>query len=219
MLLITENFQHQEMLVENTSAGKKWFIEGRVAQGGRQGVREDVNANGRIYLEEVLDMAMGKYISEKVSTKTALGELNHPSHPQVNPERVCVVFENIQKDGLHYTGKGQIVERSPLGQIIIGIMESGGRLGVSTRALGSLQELGGIKYVQKDLRFTAIDVVSDPSGQGCMVNGILESATFDMTEDGRIIQLAVDISKNKINEAKAIKAYAELMIEFANKGK
>lgn len=213
MKLITEQFLQTEAYQES----KNWYIVGRVAQGGRKGIKEDMNANGRIYTEEVLDSAMGKYIGEKVTTRTALGELNHPAHPQVNPERVCVVFENVTKEGLHYTGKGRIVNEG-LGKIVIGIMEAGGRLGVSTRALGSLQEIGGIKYVQNDLRFTAIDVVSDPSGQGCMVNGILESATFDMTEDGRIIQLAVDITKNKINEEKALRAYADLMTQFA-KGK
>lgn len=203
-------------LTENTSEGKKWFIEGRFMQGGRKGRREDMNANGRIYTEDVLDEAAGAY-SRFIPTGDALGELNHPSHPQVNPDRVCIVIKNLQKEGLHYDGKAQIVERSPLGQIVIGIMETGGRLGVSTRALGSLKEEGGIKYVQNDLRFTAIDVVKDPSGQGCFMKGIYESATYEMTEDGRIIELVIDYNKKKIDEAKAIRAFAQLMTEFGRK--
>jgi hypothetical protein len=219
MKLITETYMNGlEFLTEDTKGGKKWFIEGRMMQGGRFGVKEDMNGNGRIYEEHILDEAAGKYATY-IPSGDAQGELNHPAHPQVNPERVCVVIKQLKKEGLHWNGKAQIVERSPLGQIIIGIMESGGRLGVSTRALGSLKDVGGIKYVKEDLRFTAIDVVKDPSGQGCFVNGIMESVTWDMAEDGRIIQLAVDASTNKITEQKALRAYADLMFEFTNKGK
>lgn len=216
MKLITELYDEVELLSEETDKGKKWFIEGRFMQGGRPGVREDMNANGRIYTEEVLDSAATKY-SKLVSEKRAFGELNHPTHPQVNPERVCVVIESLTKDGLHYNGKARITEGTPMGQIVIGIMEAGGRLGVSTRALGSLVEKGGIKYVQPDLRFSAVDVVSDPSGQGCFVKGIMESVTYEMTEDGQIIELVQDVIKKKIDEEKALKAFADLMLKFGRK--
>lgn len=217
MLLITETFDNVEMLIENSKEGKSWHIGGRFMQGGRKGVREDMNANGRIYTEDVLDSAAENYINTKVSKKQAFGEMNHPPRPNVDPERVCIVIKELSKDGMHYNGKAQIVERSPLGQIIIGIMEAGGQLGVSTRALGTLKEESGIKYVQKDLKFSAIDVVSDPSGQNCFVNGIMESVNYEMTDDGRIIQLVVDYTKNKINEEKALKAFSELMIHFSRK--
>ncbi len=217
MKLITETFYDVEPLIENTAEGKFHFITGRFMQGGRKGVREDINGNGRIYLESVLDGAAGHYKNNYVTQKRAFGEMNHPPRPNVDPERVCIVIKELVKDGLHYNGKAQIVERSPLGQIIIGIQEAGGQLGVSTRALGSLKEEGGIKYVQPDLKFTAIDVVSDPSGQNCFVQGIMESVTYDMTQDGRIIELAVDYTKKKINEEKALKAFAELMVKFGKK--
>jgi hypothetical protein len=214
--LITEQYDDVEMLVEDSGEGKKWYIEGRFCQGGRTGVREDMNANGRIYTEEVLDGAMSKY-STLIKEHRAFGELNHPSHPQVNPERVCIVIEQMTKDGMHYNGKARITEKTPMGQIVIGIQEAGGRLGISTRALGSLKESGGIKYVQSDLRFSAADVVSDPSGQGCFVNGIMESVTYDMTEDGRIIELVQDVVKKKITEEKALKAWADLMLKFGKR--
>lgn len=216
--LITETYMNDlEFLTEDSKGGKKWFIEGRMMQGGRKGVREDMNANGRIYTEDILDEAASIY-SRLIPSGDAQGELNHPPTPIVNPERVCIVVKELNKNGLHYDGKAQIVERSPLGQIIIGIMETGGRLGVSTRALGSLKEDNGIKYVQPDLKFTAIDVVKDPSGQNCFVKGIYESANFEMTQDGTIIELAVDhLVKNKINEEKAMKALADLIYKFGSK--
>jgi hypothetical protein len=217
MKLITETYDNVEMIVENTNSGKAHYISGRFMQGGRKGIREDMNANGRIYEEHVLDSAASRYINEYISKGRAFGELNHPPRPTIDPERVVVVIKELNKDGLHYNGKAQIVERSPLGQTIIGIMEAGGVIGVSTRALGTLKEENGIKYVQPDLRFSAVDVVSDPSGQGCFVNGILESVNYDLAEDGTIIQLAVDYTKKKINEEKAMKAFAELMSKFGSR--
>lgn len=219
MKLIVEQFDVIESLVENTTEGKKWYLEGRYMQGGREGVKEDCNANGRIYTESVLDSAAGRYIREKVANKTALGELSHPVHPQINPDRVCLVVESLTKDGLHYNGKARITEGTPMGQIVIGILEAGGRLGVSTRALGSLREFKGIKHVNPDLMFSAVDCVTDPSGKGCLQNFVNESENFnwEIMEDGTILQLTRDIVKNKINESKAMKAFSELMIKFGQK--
>ena len=217
MKLIVETVDTVEVLTEDTGTGKKWYLEGRYMQGGREGVKEDCNKNGRIYTEAVLDKAANKYIADKVNNKTAFGELNHPQSATVNSDRVCIVIESLTKDGLHYNGKARIADKTPTGQIVCGILEAGGRLGVSTRALGTLREVNGIKHVNNDLHFSAIDVVNDPSGQGCMMNHIMESVNYALLEDGTIIQLAVDVTKNKITEAKALKAFSELMIKFGQK--
>ncbi len=227
MKLITEVLDDVSLLTEQTDKGSIKFIAGRYLQGGRRGVKEDVNGNGRIYTEDVLDSAANKFIEEKVKKNIGFGEMNHPSRATVDPERVCIVIKELSKDGLHYNGKSQIVERNPLGQIIIGIMESGGKIGVSSRALGSIKEEGGIKYVQPDLMFTAIDVVGEPSGQGCFVNGILEDVSFHLSNDGRIVEvkdmvnsgelnnMIEDAVKHKVDEAILLDAYALLIKKFS----
>lgn len=208
MQLITEVSDQIETLIENTSTGRKYMLEGLFAVGDQK------NANGRIYESKVLHPAMNRYVNEKVSAGRGFGELNHPQTPQVNFERVVMVIESMKESGSNWTGRAKIVNEG-LGKIVVGIMDAGGRIGVSTRALGTLRESNGVKYVNSDLVFSAIDVVSDPSGPGCFVNGIMESTTFEMLDDGRVIELAVDVAKNKITEAKAIKAFAELMIKFS----
>lgn len=211
MKLITETYMDGiESLIENTSTGKKFMIEGRFIAGDVK------NANNRIYESKVLKPAVEKYINEYVSRGQGFGEMNHPPRHNVDPERVVMVINSLKKDGSHYNGKATIVNEG-LGKIVIGIMEAGGRLGVSTRALGTLTMRDGINYVNPDLVFTAIDVVSNPSGPGCFVNGIMESVDFNMLEDGTIIQLAVDVTKKRITEEKAIKAFADLMIKFSTK--
>lgn len=208
---MTETSHDVESLIENTSSGKKYIIEGRFATG------DEPNGNGRIYESSVLHPAMQKYVNEKVSAGRGFGEMNHPQSPQVNFERVVMVIESMKPDGSHWNGKAAIINEG-LGKIITAIMEVGGKVGVSTRALGTLREgANGIKYVNNDLMFSAVDVVSDPSGPGCFVRGIMESVSYSMLEDGTVIQLAVDSFKKKITEDKALKAFAEIMLKFGNK--
>lgn len=211
MKLMTETSHDIETLIENTASGKTYGIEGQFASG------DCVNGNGRMYESSILHPAMQKYVDEKVSAGRGFGEMNHPQSPQVNFERVVMVIESMKPNGSHWNGKAKIINEG-LGKIVTAIMEAGGRVGVSTRALGTLREgTNGIKYVNSDLMFSAIDVVSDPSGPGCFVRGIMESVSYSMLEDGTVIQLAVDSVKNKITEAKALKAFAEIMIKFGNK--
>jgi len=207
MKLITETSLDVESLIENTTEGRKYKIEGRFACGDMK------NANGRIYESKILHPAMSSYVNEKVSKGQGYGEMNHPSTPQVNFERVVMVIESLTKDGSHWNGIGNIINEG-LGKIVTAIMDAGGKVGVSTRALGTLSERSGIKYVNSDLRFSAIDVVSDPSVPGCFVKGIMESTSYEMLEDGTVIELAVDYTKKKLDEAKAIKVFSDLMIKF-----
>lgn len=208
--LITETSLEVESLIENTTAGKKYTIEGTFAVGD---VR---NGNGRIYESKVLHPAMQKYVTEKVSQGRGFGELNHPQSPQVNFERVVMVIESLTPDGSNWTGKANIINEG-LGKIVTAIMEAGGKVGVSTRALGTLSERNGIKYVNSDLAFSAVDAVSDPSGPGCFVRGIMESVNYQMLDDGTVIQLVVDAVKKKIDEEKLIKAFGALTLRLGEK--
>lgn len=212
MKLISETYMDGiESLVENTSSGRVYKIEGPFA------TFNEVNANKRIYQEEVMTPAMKKYITEKVSNGRGFGELNHPQSPQVNFERVVMVIESLKSDNKsHWIGKGKIINEG-LGKIVCAIMDAGGSIGVSTRALGTVRMQEGISYVNNDLAFSAIDVVSDPSGPRCFVKGIMENTSFEMLEDGRVIELAVEASKKKITEEKALKAFADIMLQLGNK--
>lgn len=212
MKLITETYMDGiSALIENTSSGRTYVIEGPFA------TFNEKNRNNRIYTEEVMTPAMIKYINEKVSKGQGFGELNHPQSPQVNFDRVVMVIESLKRseNSNHWIGKGKIINEG-LGKIVTAIMEAGGSVGVSTRALGTVSIKEGISYVNNDLMFSAVDVVSEPSGPGCFIKGIMESATFELLEDGRIIQLAVDtVAKKKITEEKALKHFADLMLNFS----
>jgi len=147
---------------------KKYFIEGIFAQA------ELKNRNGRIYPKKVLEKAVEAY-QPTISAKRAIGELNHPAHPQPNPERASHLIEKLVWEGNNVMGRAKILTSLPMGKIVKGLVDEGVSFGVSTRGLGSISENNGIKIVQEDFVLNAIDVVSDPSGIDCWVEGVLEN--------------------------------------------
>ena len=212
MKLLTEitNEQDVTFLVENTKAGKKYFIEGQWASA------ETKNRNGRIYPKSVMENALQKYQNEYISPKRALGELGHPQNPQVNLDRASHIIESLKMDGNRVVGRAKVMD-TPMGLIAKSLIDEGVKLGVSTRGLGSLKNVDGVNQVQDDFFMSAIDIVSDPSGENCWVSGIMENLEYQMLDDGRIIQLVVDNAKNRINEQKFLKNFGQLMTELTRK--
>lgn len=174
MKLFTELNEDVQLITEtNEKDGKKiQFIEGIFLQA------EIKNRNGRIYPMHVMENAVNKYLKEKVNGGNAFGELGHPSGPTINLDRVSHIITELRKDGNNYIGKAKIAN-TPMGEIARGIMESGGRLGVSSRAMGSLREQNGSMVVQDDLKIsTAADIVADPSAPDAFVNGLMENVDW-----------------------------------------
>lgn len=172
MKLITELTEDTEYLVEKSEDGKKHhFISGRFI------VAEEKNKNGRSYPKHVLEKEVQRYVREVVNAKRAFGELNHPSGPTINLDRVSHIITELKQDGNYFNGKAKITT-TPMGEIARGLLESGGQLGVSTRGMGSLKESNGVMVVQPDFKLSTVDIVSDPSGPGCFVNGIMENVEW-----------------------------------------
>lgn len=194
MKLITEfNDSIKSRCVINESTKEKnWFIEGVYAQA------EVKNRNGRIYPSEVLRESINTFTNEYVNTHRALCELNHPEQPNINPERACALIKELHCEGNDYYGKAQVLD-TPLGNVVKGILSGGGQLGVSTRALGDVNERNGIEYVEPGLIISAIDVVADPSAPKAFVRGIMESCEWFKQGD-RFVKQTLQ-SQKEINEA------------------
>lgn len=217
MKLLAEraNDQDVECLVENTSQGKKYFLEGKWASANER------NRNGRVYPGAVMEGAIGKYHTEYISVKRALGELNHPPTPTVNLDRVSHNIESLKIEGNNVIGKAKVLSTTPMGQIVCNLIDEGIKLGVSTRGLGSVKQVGGINEVQSDFFIAAIDIVSDPSGKDCWVNGILEGKNWALNADGNLVEVAteliVDLNKKKINEEVLLREMKKFMKRLTNK--
>ena len=172
MKFLVEQYDTDQFTIINESDGKKGlYITGPFIQ------MDVVNGNRRIYPSEYIPTQIDKYITEKIKTDRAVGELNHPSHPEVNYERACIKIVELTRQGSDYHGKAKVLESLPLGSIVAGLLREGVKIGVSSRALGSLKTRhDGVKIVQPDYKLmTAADVVSEPSAPDALVTAIMES--------------------------------------------
>jgi hypothetical protein len=168
MKLITETFEDVNVLVEENEGKKSLYIEGIFLQS------EIKNRNGRVYPYDVLNREVQRYNEQYVKSGRALGELGHPDGPTVNLERVSHKIISLKAEGSNFIGKAQILS-TPMGDIAKNLLDSGVRLGVSSRGMGSLEERNGANYVRDDFMLaTAADIVADPSAPDAFVNGIME---------------------------------------------
>ena len=183
-------------LTEATENGKKsLFIEGPFLVYNRP------NRNNRMYSKDIMEREVGRYNEEYIKTNRALGELGHPDTPTINLERVSHIITELRDDGQCYIGKAKILE-TPYGNIVKNFIDSGVRLGVSSRGMGTLaQSKNGINLVQDDFRLaTAADIVADPSAPGAYVNGIMENKEWLFVE-GRYVEVDIDNAKKQIKRA------------------
>ena len=167
MKLITETVEEVAYLTENKDGEKQFFIEGVFMQA------EQKNKNGRVYPKQILAKEANRYVTEYVNKNRALGELNHPTGPSVNLDRVSHKVTWLYENNNDFYGKAKILD-TPCGQIVKNLMSEGVKLGVSTRGMGSLEKRGGVNVVKEDFMLAAIDIVADPSAPNAFVNGIME---------------------------------------------
>lgn len=185
MKIITEHINEPlSMFLEADSSGKKMMkIKGPGAVWGRK------NKNGREYPEHVLESAINKYTEDFIKTRRSLGEMNHPARLNVDYERATHIVTGLERDGNTWIMEANILPTTygpP--ETLRGLIEAGVSVGVSTRGAGSIVERAGSKFVSEDYFMTAFDIVTDPSGPGCFVNGIMEGVEIVKTDDGRIIE-------------------------------
>ena len=153
------------------SGGKQHVIEGVFMQADQK------NRNGRIYEKQILEAAVEKYVVEQVKSGRAVGELNHPEGPTINLDKVSHKITDLRFEGSNVIGKASIL-KTPMGQIVEGLLDGGVKLGVSSRGMGSLVQKNGTSYVGKDFMLATVDIVQDPSAPEAFVNGIMEGVDW-----------------------------------------
>lgn len=195
MKLITEQIDPQSITVlqEGTGEnGKNWYITGPFMQ------CDIKNRNGRIYPKKMMERAVSEYKKTWIDTHRSLGELNHPSTPEVNPERASHLIESLEFEGNDIVGKAKILTKLPMGRIVAGLLEEGVQLGVSSRGLGTLNESDNTT-VNDDYVLSTIDIVSDPSAPSAFVDGIFEAKEFIISGD-TFVEKAVDELEDSLSK-------------------
>ena len=155
---------------------------------------EGVNRNNRLYPIDELQREANRYIEEMVKPGRAMGELNHPTTADVDLERACHMVTELTQDGNVFYGKSKVLS-TPCGQIVRALINDGVKVGMSSRALGTLEE-GSKHNTVKNMKLVAIDCVADPSYLSAFINGILESKQWVLVDDNKYEEVYENFEKS-----------------------
>ena len=209
MKLISEHIEDVEYITEEKDNGEKTYkIKGVFMQS------EVKNRNGRVYPFPVLQKEVNRYNKDYVNENRAFGELGHPDGPTVNLERASHMITSLEPDGKNFVGQATIL-KTPMGRIVENLMDAGGKLGVSSRGMGSLEQKNGANYVKNDFYLaTAADIVADPSAPNAFVQGIMEGKEW-VWDNGALVEEELIRMKKRINENVRKKHANQDALEFA----
>ena len=142
---------------------------------------EAKNQNGRVYPRNILVRESKKYDENFVKQKRALGELDHPESSVVNLQNVSHNVLNMGWDGDDLVGEVEVLS-TPSGNILKELFQSGIKLGISSRGLGSVKEKGDVNEVQDDFELIAFDFVSNPSTHGAFLRPMNENVDHNQND-------------------------------------
>ncbi len=158
--------QINESIQENNG---KLIVSG-IMQRASSSDDKNFNQNGRSYPLSILKKESDQYKKTFVSERRALGELDHPESQVVNLANVSHNITDLWWQGNDLMGKLEILP-TPSGNIAKELLKAGIRLGISSRGMGSVKELGeGRVEVQDDFEIVCWDLVSNPSTQGAFMS-------------------------------------------------
>jgi hypothetical protein len=207
MKLITEYNCNIKTLVEKREDGNKdLYIEGIFLQA------EAKNRNGRIYPVNLLEREVNKYNKEYVKTGRAMGELNHPDSPIVDPKNASHLITALEQNGNDFYGRAKILN-TPNGNIVRGLLEGGVKLGVSSRGMGTLKRSNGIDEVQSDYVLSTVDIVADPSAPKAFVNGIMEGVDW-IYENGVLTARDIEEYKKEVESVSEAAKEEAMLLAF-----
>jgi hypothetical protein len=184
-----------QLLQESVRVNKgRLIVEGVVQRADAK------NGNGRVYPKDTLEREIQKYKDTYIKENRALGELDHPESPIINLKNVCHNILDLWWDGDDVKGKIEILP-TPSGNILKALLIAGITVGISSRAMGSVKQIGETVEVQDDLDIVCWDFVSTPSTQGAFMEIVNESLNYSAPKQQpqlqKINELITDILCNR----------------------
>ena len=175
-------------------------------------VSEKKNGNNRIYPYTELAPEVDRFRTEMIDTNRALCELEHPSSCEIDPARASARILSLVEDNKQWIGEAVIlcsdekfgIKGTPCGDVLASLTQYGTKWGVSSRAMGSVDDETGIV---SDLHLVTIDTVMNPSiGEmvsadgNRFVNGILESKQFVCNMHGEVVERTYNKFEKKLSK-------------------
>ena len=185
-LYLKENltFDRAQMVVESEGEGdkKNLYMKGIFIQGGVK------NANERVYPVPEIENAV-KTLNEQIQDGySVLGEVDHPDDLKINLDRVSHMITQMWMDGANGFGKLKILP-TPMGQLVKTMLESGVKLGVSSRGSGNVNDYDG---KVSDFEIVTVDIVAQPSAPNAYPKAIYESM-MNMKNGHKLLDVAKEV--------------------------
>lgn len=168
------NFHITPTMLEESvkNNGGRLLVQGLVQRA------EAKNGNGRVYPKDTLEREIQKYKDTYIKENRALGELDHPESPIINLKNVCHNIKSLWWDGDDVMGKIEVLP-TPSGNILKALLIAGITVGISSRGMGSVKQIGETVEVQPDFELLCWDFVSTPSTQGAFMEIVSESKQYN----------------------------------------
>lgn len=181
----TLTFDQARIVTESANEGKDLYMKGICIQGGVK------NANQRVYPVTEISNAV-KQLNDQISVgNSVLGEVDHPDDLKINLDRVSHMIESMWMDGPNGFGKLKILP-TPMGQLVKTMLESGVKLGVSSRGSGEVNESTGNVA---GFEIVTVDVVAQPSAPNAYPKAIYEGL-LNMRNGHTVLEMAKEASGN-----------------------
>jgi hypothetical protein len=152
---------------------------------------EEKNGNGRYYSKELWEREINKY-AILVKERRALGELDHPDSQIINLKNVSHNITKVWWNENKIMGILEILP-TPSGNIVKSLIESGIKVGVSSRGMGSLKQVGEVLEVQDDFDLLGWDVVSTPSNPNSWISPLNEGKTTTLNPYNKVNSIVTEI--------------------------
>ena len=183
-------FDKASMVVESVSEQgndlKTLYMKGIFIQGGVK------NANERVYPVSEIENAVETLNKQITEGYSVLGEVDHPDDLKINLDRVSHMITSMWMDGPNGFGKLKILP-TPMGQLVKTMLESGVKLGVSSRGSGNVSDLDG---KVSDFEIITVDIVAQPSAPNAYPKAIYESL-MNMKHGHKVLEIARDARGDK----------------------
>lgn len=184
---LTFDHARMEILSEDAKDGSKnLYMKGVFIEGGVK------NANQRVYPVDEIGKAVSTINEQIKGGYSVLGEVDHPDDLKINLDRVSHMIEQMWMDGPAGHGKLKILP-TPMGHLVKTMLESGVKLGVSSRGSGNVSEGNG--HVS-DFEIVTVDIVAQPSAPHAYPTAIYEGL-LNMRGGHRVLEMASEAKDNQ----------------------
>jgi len=186
--LLIENLSYDQAKMEMTheNEGKNLYLKGICIQGGVK------NANQRVYPITEINRAIETLNKQIKTGYSVLGEVDHPTNLRINLDRVSHMITEMWLDGPNGYGKMKILP-TPMGNLVRTMLESGVKLGVSSRGSGNVNEHDG---AVSDFDIVTVDIVAQPSAPNAYPTAVYEGL-MNMNGGHRILEMAKDLNQDQ----------------------